>query len=153
MAKQEQVLQRLPDVPDNAFQPSQVLREEPPARIAKHETTDWVACEIERDTQDRVPAKLLPHGARQARQILQAAPISAIPAETLAGSLKLIPAHAGIRLIEQEAVAAIHGEIFWRKARSVSGPESPNENALKVGIANRQDRLVTVKGLNEFAQD
>ena len=102
---------------------------------------------------NRAPAQLLPHGARQARQILQAAPIVAIPAETLAGSLQLIPANAGVGLVEQEAVAAIHGEIFRRKARIVPGAVSPDENAFNVGIAKGQDGLFAVEGANEFAQD
>ena len=112
---------RLPEMADDALQPLQILREKPPVRVPQQKAADGLAAEVKRHAQNRAPAKFLPHGARQARQILQTAPILAIPAEAVASSFQLIPANAGVRLIEQEAVAAIHGKVFRRKARIVPG--------------------------------
>ena len=100
-----------------------------------------------------LPAQFLAHGPRQPRQILQAAPIFSIPAETVAGALELIPANAGVGMVEQEAVAARDGKIFRREARIVAGAEPPDKDAFDIGIAKRQDRLLAVESADQFAQN
>src|SRR5580704_13455568 len=103
--------------------------------VSEHEAADWLASQVHGDTQDGLPAKFLPHRAWQARQILQAAPILAIPAKTFARPLQAVPAHAGVRVIEQEAIAPVYWQVFRRQARIVAGLESPHKDALQFGIA------------------
>src|SRR5579863_7512147 len=152
MAEEEEVLQRLPQVTDDPFEPVQVLGKKSTVRIAEHEASSRVAPEVKRNPNDRSPAQLLPHGTRQARQVLEAAPILPIPAEAIAGALQLIPAYAGVRLVEEEAVAPVHGEVFRCKARLIPGPVSPDKNALNIGVAKRQNRFIAVEGGREFSQ-
>src|SRR5450759_243182 len=89
--------------------------------------------------QNRPPSKFLPHGAGQPREILQATPILPIPAKAVTSAFELVPAYAGIRMIEQKAVAPGDGHVFRCEPRIVSGAEPPDKDAVQFGITKCQN--------------
>src|ERR1019366_5744956 len=103
--------------------------------------------------QNRPPSKFLPHGAGQPREILQAAPVLAIPAKAVTCSLELVPTYTCIWMIEQKAVAPGDGQVFRCEARIVPGAEPPDKDAVQFGITKCQNRLVAFECTNQFIED
>ena len=68
--------------------------------------------QIQRDSHNRPPTQFLPHWAGQTRQILQAASVFSVPAEAIPGALQVVPAYAGIGMVEQKTITPSHGQVF-----------------------------------------
>jgi hypothetical protein len=153
VAKEKQILERLPEVPDNSLKPLQILRDKAAACIPKQEPAYGLPPEVESHSENGAPPQLLPHGTRESRQVLKAAPILPIPAEPVAGAFKLVPTDAGVWLVEQETITSGYGKVFGRKAGIVSGQIPPHKNALEIDVSERQDCLVARECTNEFSKD
>src|SRR5882757_10552024 len=132
MPEHKEILKRRTEVADDSFEPLQILGEEPAMRVAKHDAACRLAGQIKRDPENGFPAEFLTHGPWKARKIFQGTSGFAVPAETVARAFQLIPADAGVGMIEQEAVAARDGQVLRRQAGFVPSTQFPDKDAVEL---------------------
>src|SRR5277367_3467197 len=98
MAQQENILERWADVQRDAFQPSQIGFPErlvALAAIQQEEPAHWRSGLVKSHGHQRTNLHLRLRGSRDARQILQCAPVAPVPTKARPGPYEAVPAKRG----------------------------------------------------------